>query len=51
MIKYEKKEIEMEVSLRKRIEFACDFIKTKPVFINGNVISIERTNIRYIEAH
>jgi len=51
VIKYEKKEIEMEVSLKKRIEFVCDFLKTKPVFINGNVISINKTNIRYIEPH
>jgi len=51
MIKYEKKEIEMEVSLKKKIEFVCDFIKSKPIFFNGNVISIARTNIRYIEPH
>ena len=51
MIKYEKKEIEMEVSLKKRIQFVCDFLKVKPLFINGNVISINRTNIRYIEPH
>jgi len=51
MLKYEKKEIGMEIALKKRIEFVCDFLRLKPVFINGNVISIERTNIRYIEVH
>ena len=28
-------EIEMEVSLKKRIEFICDFAKVKPKFINN----------------
>ena len=51
MIKYEKKEIEMEISLKNKIEFVCDLLKTKPIFFNGNVISIEKTNIRYIEPH
>ena len=41
----------MEVSLKKKIEFVCDFIKTKPLFFNGNVISIAKTNIKYIEPH
>ena len=51
MLKYEKKEIEVEINLKKRIEFICNFVKAKPMFFNGNVISVERTNIRYIEPH
>lgn len=39
MLKYEKKEI----------EFVCDFVKLRPTFIKGNVISIAKTNISYIE--
>ena len=51
MIKYEKKAIEIEVGLKKRIEFICDFVKVKPTFITGNVISINKTNIQYVEPH
>ena len=43
MLKFKKEKIEMEVSLKKRIEFICDFAKVKPKFINGNVITIEHT--------
>ena len=34
----------MEVCLKKKIEFVCDLIKTKPkpLFFNGNVISIAK---------
>lgn len=39
MIKYEKKTIKIEVSLKKKIEFVCDFIKTKPIFFNSNIPS------------
>ena len=49
MIKYEKKEIEIEISLKNKVIFVCNFIKTKPIFFNGNVISIAKTNIRYVE--
>ena len=51
MLKFKKEEIEMEVSLKKRIEFICDFAKVKPKFINGNVINIEHTNLIYVEPH
>lgn len=51
MLKFKKEEIEMEVSLKKRIEFICDFAKVKPKFINGNVINIEHTNLNYVEPH
>ena len=51
MLKFKKKEIEIEVSLKKWIEFICDFAKVKPKFINGNVINIEHTNLNYVEPH
>jgi len=37
VIKYEKKEIKMEVNLRKKIEFVCDFLKTKPIFLKRKI--------------
>ena len=35
MIQIIKQEIEMEESLKQRLEFICQFCKTKPIFIKG----------------
>lgn len=51
MLKFKKEEIEMEVSLKKRIEFICDYAKIKTKFMNGNIINIEHTNPNYVEPH
>ena len=44
-------EIKMEESLRKRLEFVCEFCKVKPVIINGNLRTIDKTNLTYLEPH
>lgn len=51
MIKVLKKEIPIEESLKKKIEFICEFCSTKPTIKNGSIRSIEHTNINYIEPH
>lgn len=51
MIKVVKKEIDVEESLRKRLEIICDFCNTTPTIINGSIRKIEKTNISYIEPH
>lgn len=51
MIKVVKKEIDVEESLRKRLEIICDFCNTAPTIINGSIRKIEKTNISYIEPH
>lgn len=33
MLKFKKEEIKIAVSLKKRIEFICDFAKVKPKFL------------------
>ncbi len=50
MINIIKQEIPFEDSLRKRLEFICQFAKTKPTFINGSR-KIDKTNLSYIEPH
>ena len=45
------KELKIEEELKKRIEITCDFCNTKPIFINGRIRNIERTNLSYIEPH
>ncbi len=51
MIDIIKQEIPFEDSLRKRLEFICQFSKTKPTFINGSIRKIDKTNLSYIEPH
>ncbi len=51
MIQIIKQEIPFEDSLRKRLEFICQFSKTKPTFINGSIRKIDKTNLSYIEPH
>lgn len=51
MIKFIKQEVSFEKSLKQRLDFICKFCKTKPTFINGNIIKIDKTNLAYIEPH
>ena len=51
MINVIKQEIDMEESLRKRLEIICDFCNTTPMFINGSIRRIDKTNLSYIEPH
>ena len=46
-----KEELSLEESLKKKIEFICDFTNTKPTIINGNIRKVDRTNLIYIEPH
>ncbi len=49
MINIIKQEIEMEESLKQRLEFICQFCKTKPIFINGSIRKIDKSNLNFIE--
>ncbi len=51
MINIIKQEIPFEDSLRIRLEFICQFSKTKPTFINSIIRKIDKTNIAYISPH
>ena len=46
-----KEELWFEESLKKRVEFICEFSKVTPIFINGSIKKIDKTNISYIEPH
>ena len=46
-----KEELQFEESLKKRLEFICEFSKVTPTFINGSIRKIDKTNISYIEPH
>lgn len=49
MVNIIKEEFLLEESLKKKIEFICDFINTKPTIINRNIRKVDRTNLIYIE--
>lgn len=51
MINVIKKGIDMEESLKKRLEIICDFCNTTPTIINGSIRKIDKTNLNYIEPH
>ena len=46
-----KEELRFEESLKKRLEFICEFSKVTPTFINGSIRKIDKTNLSYIEPH
>ena len=46
-----KEELQFEESLKQRLEFICEFSKVTPIFVNGSIRKIEKTNLSYIEPH
>ena len=46
-----KEELQFEESLKQRLEFICEFAKTNPIFINGSIRKIDKTNLSYVEPH
>ena len=46
-----KEKLEIEESLKKKIKNILSFLNKKGKLINGNVISLPKTNLAYIEPH
>ena len=51
MVNIIKEEIILDQSLKKKIEFICEFFHIKPTIINGSIRKIDKTNLSYIEPH
>ena len=51
MVNIIKEEISLEESLKKKIEFICEFAKVQPTIINGSIRKIDKSNLNYIEPH
>ena len=49
MLNYKKKKVNIDDKLKQRIDFICKFCGFKPTFECGNIISLDRTNLYYIE--
>ena len=50
-LKIIKQELQFEECLKQRLEFICEFAKVIPIFINGSIRKLEKTNLTYIELH
>ena len=51
MVNIIKQEIEIEETLKNKIEFICGFCNTTPTIFNGSIRTIEHTNLTYVEPH
>ena len=51
MIKIIEQEIGFDDTLKKKLEFICDFCNTTPTFINGFIHKVDKTNLSYVEPH
>lgn len=51
MIEVTTKPIHIDLELKKKIEFVCNFCNTTPTIINGSIRNVNLTNISYIEPH
>ena len=49
MLNIVKEELPIEESLKNKINLICEFAHVKPIFINGNIRKINKTNLVYIE--
>ena len=50
-LKIIKQELQIEECLKQRLEFICEFAKVTPIFVNGSIRKLEKTNLTYIEPH
>ena len=51
MINIIKQEIEIDETLKRRLEIICDFCNITPEIINGSIRKVDKTNLSYIEPH
>lgn len=51
MLKVNKQEIDIDYSLKKRIEIICSFCNVTPIIHNGSIRTLEKTNLAYLEPH
>ena len=51
MINIIKEKLEIDETLKRRLEIICDFCNTTPTIINGSIRKVDKTNLSYIEPH
>ena len=51
MLTIETKELEISKELKKKIEMMCKFACVKYELINGDIISVNNTNLAFVKPH
>lgn len=51
MVKIIKQNLDIEETLKKKLEFICSFCNTECEIKKGSIRTIERTNLFYVEPH
>ena len=51
MVKIIKQDLVIDVALKRKIDFICEFAHTKADYINGSIKRIDKTNLIYVEPH
>ena len=51
MVNIIKEDLDIEEALKKKLEFICSFCNTNCEIKKGSIITIERTNLSYVEPH
>lgn len=49
MLNFKKEKVNIDDKLKQRIDFICKFCGFKPTFESGYIISLDKTNLYYIE--
>ena len=49
MLNFKKEKVNIDDKLKQRIDFICKFCGFNPTFESGNIISLDKTNLYYIE--
>ena len=51
MLNIKKDELPIDYNVKERLDYILNLARRDARFINGNVISIDRTNLHYVEPH
>ena len=51
MLNIRKDELSFDYNVKERLDYILNQARRDARFINGNVISIDRTNLHYVEPH
>lgn len=51
MLKIRKDEIPFDYEVKDRLDFICKYSNRDARFFNGYVVSIDKTNLHYVEPH
>ena len=51
MLDIRKDKLPFDYNIKDRLEFICKYLNREARFINGNIITLERTNLHYVEPH